>query len=360
MENLFLFLLLVSCSVHFSFALRCKDDRGRNVDWFILYKLPKISSEPAGTPLEDGEAYAYITSQDENNWTLSPHKITSHKSMLGRTWQGLKNKEQTATYLFYNDDSPENFKGSAVGHLKGFLAFDNRNGYWLSHSIPRFGRMHSYEYPETAVTNGQHAICITFNVAALKKISKHLLYAHPNIYLRSLSDVVSLKLDQESRSLFTDKPAFIRSGDLTNVEGLNSIGGQSFLSFAKDNQFSGDLYSDIIAPGIKSSLYAETWRRGAGTNLKPACQTDYKIIDIVAINMTANDRGKNKNIYFKSTEDHSKWAVSIERGNNWVCMADMNRMASQQRRGGGALCFKSSYASNAFKNIIAETDQCPI
>ena len=51
------------------------------------------------------------------------------------------------------------------------------------------------------------------------------------------------------------------------------------------------------------------------------------------------------------TRDHAKWAISEqdeERGietqqrgqaTDWVCVADINRMTSQERRGGGAICF---------------------
>jgi deoxyribonuclease II len=61
------------------------------------------------------------------------------------------------------------------------------------------------------------------------------------------------------------------------------------------------------------------------------------------------------------TRDHAKWAISEEdqdrgveivqtRGgkalankpgtvSDWICVADMNRMTSQEKRGGGAICF---------------------
>ena len=53
------------------------------------------------------------------------------------------------------------------------------------------------------------------------------------------------------------------------------------------------------------------------------------------------------------TKDHAKWAISEEpadRGDHdvddragkktdWVCVADINRMTSQEKRGGGAVCF---------------------
>lgn len=81
-----------------------------------------------------------------------------------------------------------------------------------------------------------------------------------------------------------------------------------------------------MAPGLKSSLLVETWRRGAGKKEKEACKTKYRVNDIMAINMTANVHSEKKNIYFKSLEDHSKWAISVEPKEKWICIADMNRM----------------------------------
>nr|XP_015906090.2 plancitoxin-1-like [Parasteatoda tepidariorum] len=261
---------------------------------------------------------------------------------------------------------------------KGFLAFGDHSGYWVMHTIPKFGLIKRYEYPKNAFKFGQCAICVHFNVSELNKIckyallhltmlhlrifietliaGKHLLFTNPKIHLKQISDKMSSKLDKYSKSLFEKKPKFVRSGNLTNKSELKSAGYHVFISFAKASKCKKDLYGDIIAPGIKSSLLVETWRRGK--NMNETCRTKYTVNDIVAINMTVKDGRRKKMIDFQSFEDHSKWAISTRNKMKWICITDMNRMVSQQKRGGGALCFQSSKVWSAFNNIIAETGEC--
>lgn len=56
--------------------------------------------------------------------------------------------------------------------FSGMVAFDTQSGFWLMHSVPRFGEMSKYEYPKTALMNGQSAICVTFNTPSLNEICK--------------------------------------------------------------------------------------------------------------------------------------------------------------------------------------------
>lgn len=47
----------------------------------------------------------------------------------------------------------------------------------------------------------------------------------------------------------------------------------------------------------------------------------------------------DKEIAWLETQDHSKWAYAAQ--NNHVCFGDMNRMASQWKRGGAFYCIES-------------------
>ncbi|XP_035224221.1 deoxyribonuclease-2-like [Stegodyphus dumicola] len=351
--------IFLNINVQFCFGkLSCKDDKNRDVDWYVMYKIPKISDEREGTNLGEGTAYAYITSSKPGNWKLSSKSVTDG-SLLENTLEDFNAKKKEASYLFYNDDPPEGYFGTAVGHLKGVLAFDAFSGFWLIHSIPRFGDENKFEFPENAMVNGQSILCVTFHTKTLNEICNQLLYCHPNIYSSELTDEVAQFLDDSAKSIFTDNPAFIRKDPLTRAVKLKSLKNKSFVSFAKDNQFNHDLYSDVIAPGLKSSLVTETWRRGSGMFLPASCKSDYSVLDIVTMNMTVVDKKKTKNILFKSTEDHSKWAASAANDKSWICVGDMNRMASQAKRGGGALCFESAPVWNAYRSAVSETDQCP-
>ena len=49
------------------------------------------------------------------------------------------------------------------------------------------------------------------------------------------------------------------------------------------------------------------------------------------------------------TKDHAKWAASVEP--NWVCIGDINRQTSQEKRGGGVICFQDQDVWEQFSKI---------
>ena len=38
------------------------------------------------------------------------------------------------------------------------------------------------------------------------------------------------------------------------------------------------------------------------------------------------------------THDHAKWGITVD--SDWVCVGDINRMVSQEKRGGGTIAFQ--------------------
>ena len=47
------------------------------------------------------------------------------------------------------------------------------------------------------------------------------------------------------------------------------------------------------------------------------------------------------------TADHAKWGIGVEQ--DWVCVGDINRMISQEKRGGGAIAFQEPALWGALK-----------
>ncbi|CAL1269101.1 unnamed protein product [Larinioides sclopetarius] len=346
----------------YSFAVEfgCKDEDGSSVDWFVNYKIPKLEQGYSETNLADGTAYAYMSSNTPGRWTLSSKSITSDSSMLGKTLLPVINNKQEATYLFYNDDPPAGFNGTSNGHLKGVVAFKGKYGFWIIHSIPKFGETSGYKYPNNAKVNGQSILCVSFNVTSLNEIGNQLLHCSPKIYESQVTDDAADFLDDKTKTLFTSKPSYNRKEPFERITPLKSTGKMSFISFAKDGQFKKDVYSSIIAPELKVDLATETWRRGSGGFLPPNCTSSYTVIDISKIKMTVRNGKKNEDLVFTSTEDHSKWAVSLSSSRRWICVGDMNRMESQANRGGGALCFQSAKIRRAYYSLISDSDHCPV
>jgi len=279
---------------------------------------------------------------------------------------------------------------------------DSDTAFWLSHSTPRIPGLHldneqAFFYPEYADQYAQTFICISLeNVAAAQAIANVLQEQHqPQVFGCQLPSIIKensqhnelWQLAQGSlppaySEQYTEKHEKKSPADLT----FKSKEGKSFRLLAKSGAWFDDFWIDLVGPTLEVDLRIETWRRLTKTAVLPTKDgkdipddygkqdfiTTYKereyhhefkdlgdkeIIDEIThidLQMLKDHKGNMLSDYHWSyTKDHAKWAISeeiIERGktNNetdipthisWVCIADMNRMTSQEKRGGGAICF---------------------
>lgn len=63
-------------------------------------------------------------------------------------------------------------------------------------------------------------------------------------------------------------------------------------------------------------------------------------------------------ISWMGTQDHSKWCSSLSSNVEISCVGDINRMCSQESRGGGAMCSTNSNLWIAFNSIIKSVESC--
>jgi deoxyribonuclease-2 len=77
----------------------------------------------------------------------------------------------------------------------------------------------------------------------------------------------------------------------------------------------------------------ETWIRG---KIPPMLDSDgiHKTFDIKYIDL----RPLGAPWAWPETHDHAKWGIT--KTDNWVCVGDINRMISQEKRGGGAIALQ--------------------
>lgn len=257
-------------------------------------------------------------------------------------------------------------KGSSsyLAHAKGILAADATSGFWMIHSMPQFAlppktgkKPTEFLYPHNAKDNGQTVLCISFNTRSqLDSIVSQLLIMRPNIYSIQVtpevaavsSDMANLKGKKWSKD--TEQTMKIKSGN-----------GVSFTSFVRSPKSEHkELYLEIVAPGIGSDLLVETWRRGAGDPLSSNCSFDYKVNNIDKVGLTFDDGSAfPKTSAWDYLEDHSKWAVTPEANPAASCIGDINRMASQYKRGGGTVCLFDKNVWKAMRSSIEEVEGCP-
>jgi deoxyribonuclease-2 len=183
---------------------------------------------------------------------------------------------------------------------------------------------------------------------------------------------------------------------------------------AKSGAWYGNFWIDLVGPHLGADLRVETWRRLMKSSDLPVDDvdddgvtgmvldkktkevlvtdkddygdkdwTDQKgrhhesedadaqhVVDAVVnidleslTDSTGQPLGKGYSWHY--TKDHAKWAVSVgeaQRGidpssyrigtrEDWICVADINRMVSQERRGGGAICFHEPALWHALDSI---------
>ena len=321
--------------------LGCRNHKGELVDWYVLYKLPKMDGTGASF-VDSGTGYAYYSSISTSElWSMSDVSISDPLSFPGRTLQPLYDYRATLAYAFYNDVPPGSTTDSVSGHTKGVVAFDDDGGFWMVHSVPGFPPApgSNYSFPDSGKQLGQSFLCVTLPFSKMETVAKQLLYNKPSIYAIELSFQVS------NYSMMTEVMDGNRSSveDWYSIQHLNESGGMEIISFAKTGEFGFDLYYDLASTHLKTSLYTETWLGPASNpaRLPSICDTAYiETLNILKIQIWPEHEGTME---FNNTEDNSKWAVGGHWDQpHWVCIGDIDRVLSQKIRGGGMICLKNS------------------
>lgn len=318
LKKFIFFIIIVKISVSSEINVGCRDNDGNVVDWFYAYKLPQDSIHPE----YDGLNYYYMTSSEHKKiWKLSDIKIDDKNSMIGRTVSQIYNDDDDLAVVLYNDEILINGKLHSQqenGHTKGVVAADNKSGFWLIHSIPKFPPARNgthYKYPTSARRYGQSVLCITADVENVNVIGKQLIYNEPLFFTLDLPEALESELSNFKKLIDGTK---ITSAPFWNLETVSSMNGTEFKVFAKTGKFGKELYTDWVAPTLDSDLLVETWLNGPG-KISSDCSKHHGVYNIAEIGIGSE--------LFTIHHDHSKWAVS-NMSMDWICVGDINREVS--------------------------------
>ncbi|KAH7719140.1 Deoxyribonuclease II family protein [Aphelenchoides avenae] len=319
----------------------CKDPSGNDVDWFVGLKLPK-SAGPSG--------YEYYYADAKNpKFKLETNTLKSDKGAVGRTAQIAidSKKDQSRFTLFYNDEHPDEELDGYRAHMKGFIAFDEKQGFWLIHSVPGLVDSNKpYEYPESGTKYGQSILCVTYPTKALEEIAEQLIVGQPSIYDFVLPEFVKSAYPR-MQAAAEGKKQSPKGREVQREAKLTSKGGEKFLSFQKNRLFAKDLYADFVASSIGKDMYVETWLNGAAKDYLPLCDGPGKVTSLRSVKPGAHN--------WASSMDHSKWVVTKDP--SWVCIGDVNRQESQAKRGGGTVCFENKQIWKFMRDAV-DTYEC--
>ena len=181
-------------------------------------------------------------------------------------------------------------------------------------------------------------LCATYDTKTqLLNVLSQVSYAFPFVYNQNIPEFIkadknfalhNIILNSLIKGIRVKRPAVNKRTFL-----FTKITNQKLINFAKTDKFNKDLYSDFVAPGLKSSLYTTTWQNGSGGKMNSSCPSN----GIKVLNNKCVFLENNKNFTWKTTQDHSKWAVSADK--KYACICDINRVESQFKRGGNFIVF---------------------
>lgn len=345
-------------------VLQAIGDRGAPVDWWFMYKIPSKSLVSDGTKAT-GTEYLYFDADAGSNQrlTLSPHLIDDpNRGALANTLnQIIGTDSPDRGWIFYNDEDPLTGKtNSNRGHAKGVLAFDlkSNSAFWLIHSTPKFSKQKIYDYPKTAVGNGQSFLCISLKDAEqANKIAEQMIIGQqPNVNIASkVPSKLEGRHDDARVKLLRDEVEH-GHGPYADAIEIKSRCGKTFTSIAKNKHWNkagdDDFYNDLVAIILKESIEVETWEHGVTPESRDT-NSRHEVIAGKSVNLKSLPISPSYS--WSEENDHSKIAISEKKEKSkFVCVGDLNFTVAQEKRSGGTVAFGSEALWRDLFEIISE------
>lgn len=308
------------------------DENGKPIDWWFAYKVPKMTKD-AASPSATGYEYVYYDPKVAKI-VKSPNVLTGGKGALDLTLAAIFGKPDATTgWILYNDEMPADAKrsdSSQFGHTKGVIAFDtsSKTALWLLHSWPKYADPRATGMPTPIY--GQTFLCLSLALDTASQIADQMRnHQEPQVYTPRVPETLDKR---DPLYLLTQTLQPNAPGD-SNVIDCRTRGGLAFKVIAKNRKWGKDFWNDLVGPTLKADMDVESWIRG---KIPPVLDSDgiHKTFDVKYIDLSPLGVPWT----WPETHDHAKWGITVD--SNWVCVGDINRMVSQENRGGGTIAFQ--------------------
>ncbi|NNF34277.1 MAG: deoxyribonuclease II family protein [Saprospiraceae bacterium] len=330
--------------------MNVRDESGKKTDWWFIYKMPVH----VGGKENIGGDYLYYD-EDSSSLKLSRFSLAKKEGALYHTLDEIfKGVSKDQGFIIYNDENPDGDRDQQWrGHCKGILCFNKKedSGLILLHSVPRFPFKGELDLPANELKYGQTFLCIELSgYEVAEKIAYQMLHQQdPEVNVKDsylpegiLPTEALYKLYHESDVKEIKEPSIVK---------FKSKKGKDFQLIAKSKVWHDDFWVDLVSPTLKVDMDVESWRRGPVT----ASQDDESSEDVKDVMEVDLEKLHLKGYRWKYTQDHSKWGITAQedvKKGKWVCIADINRMISQEKRGGGGICFLEPNLWDALIQIV--------
>jgi hypothetical protein len=320
----------------------CISPEGALVDWSIIYTFDKNSTNMTNK-------FAYID-EISNEFRLYDTKINNFPPLM--LAMELNSKE--TTYIIWNDDATNGevkpSYDSSVAHSKGVLSFNSERGIYMIHSFPRFpfrdinGTIID-EFQDNFGYYSQTFFCMNIHFNQVNKILDSLLNIKPLVLLHNILEVheKDVLLYKKIENLVSKQ---VVESEIT-VTNLETIKGLKINLFIKKRENEVIPWDADIPNFYKESFYVETWTRPE--LLPDVCKKGEEVLNMETLNIL--------NVEFKNTNDHSKWAVAVNK--DLVCYGDLNRTEEQTKRAGTIACFENKNIAKITRAFIQKYESCP-
>jgi deoxyribonuclease-2 len=336
-------------------SLGCQDESGAPVDgWTILKKV-------------NGYQY-FIYEAASGSFVESPYELdqTTNGAVM-KTLAPLYDASVNSSfgYLFWNDNPPVAGSNSYYAHSKGILATDSTQGFWLVHSMPNWPYAPSgveganSPGPISDDTYAQSFRCVTTGISEVNYIASGLRIDDVNIYGGYIPSPLASQLTEIQELLDGNQ----RTDVDYDVLEWNSVAGTTYYQPAKSKKWDKDLWDDLVAPYFETPLNVETWVNGNGgrqssicnnSNVPNGTHTKEQPFNVYQVSVVNMPNGESWTVQ----QDHSKYGFAVQSSSVVTCVGDINRMCSQERRGGGALCYEDEGMHTAFLNVAYDVEAC--
>ena len=338
----FIFLSLLIFFVSCTTNKVCRNPDGEEVDWYAIFFMPASVSNGVinygyfDPSLKKLQFYEY--SQE----TFPPTQITRYVTEGGEDFN----------YFFWNDDKTlkdcnATNAPSTKAHAKGSLVYDEDNGAFLLHSLPRFPtRTKNNEVLEELPSNGglygQTFFCMTVDKKNAEQIAKLLNCVNVCINHSVDYDRVNTSPNTWVNALINNK--MDSSCSIQHTVKIKSKEGEEFTFFGKNYKNKIIPYETTLREEYEDDVFLRTWSRPA---LAPSLSDDYNLVNVLDVDFGT--------YAYYVTKEHSKWAIT--KSKNIVCFSDLNHTESQKERGGQIVCFENKKLHNIMKNAIVSVDE---
>ncbi|KAJ8018597.1 Plancitoxin-1 [Holothuria leucospilota] len=207
--------------------LSCPNNR------YYVYKLPKLTTNQ--DPLiKEGVAFYYLDISQQN-FKLSTASLKDMSQPVAQTLQQIYNSSPGEVNCYLKLFYSVNILTIQSQSTSGVVAYDDNNGFWMIHSVPKFPRKFGpYAWADNANRNGQSILCVSFKSDQMDNIAHQLLYNHPYVYHGNLPQdllPIAQTFQQVVSGSFVPDPPFYKKVTLW------SSGGQKFGHYAKYSSF---------------------------------------------------------------------------------------------------------------------------